>query len=220
MAGRREFKPQPKRRAFVPVSSVLSPRPLRCRWSDLGAATEGDPYRQSEGADRRVALPTRRSRGASARAGGMGRLRDPPLGRISEAGVAAGRRKGGVQRSRKSLFFGEGLDIGRSDYGPYRRFLAVGFGRRRDKPWVWACFRGRRARNAGVGYTQRRADSWELGAERGERGGETAPGLTPPGRGMDGSWLRRNVTVQYGFRSRREFGQASTEQLCVLPSSA
>ena len=40
--------------------------------------------------------------------------------------------------------------MGRSDYGPYRRFSAVGFGERRDNPWAEAWFRAREAQNASV----------------------------------------------------------------------
>ena len=58
---------------------------------------------------------------------------------LSGRGTAAGRRPCDVQRSRKCLFCGEGLGIGRSDCGPYRRFWAVGFGRHGGKGW------GRRA---------------------------------------------------------------------------
>ena len=75
--------------------------------------TEGDPYRQR---------PTRTD--------------------SAGVGTGAGRRLGDVQRSRKSLFSGEGLGRGRRDCGPYRRFSAGGFGERRDNPWAGVGFRG------------------------------------------------------------------------------
>ena len=90
---------------------------------------------------------------------------------ISGRGTAAGRRPCDVQRSRKCLFCGEGLGIGRSDCGPYRRCWAVGFGRRGGKG-VGQARRRREGPRQGPGKPARR------GGE-GERGKGQGPGRSP-----------------------------------------
>ena len=124
------------------------PGQLGHRWAGRGAATEGGSGQQ------RAERPRQR---AAARPGPY--LADDPQPtegdpyrqrptRTDSAGVGtgAGRRLGDVQRSRKSLFSGEGLGRGRRDCGPYRRFSAGGFGECRDNPWAGAGFRGGEAR--------------------------------------------------------------------------
>ena len=145
------------------------------------APTEPGPGERWAGAGRdraprcRPASGPRRTRSEDGEAG------DPPHGSLSGRGTGAGRRVSDVQRCRKSLFCGEGLGIGRSDCGPYRRFSAVDLRRRRPDrdggPGSWHNGPGtparglkRRGRRAGAARATDKALATRLAGGRGRPG--------------------------------------------------